>query len=173
VFYTIYKTTNNLNGKIYIGKHQTNNLDDGYLGSGKLLIRAFKKYGKLQFSKDILFIFDNIDDMNAKETELVSAEFCEQTNNYNLARGGHGGWSYANSKKSPEDLKRISKLGNEKRNWLIENDVEFKKVLSERRSNLNKTMDQSKWRHDSFKGRKHTEATKLLISQKRRAQSQK
>ena len=39
-YYLVYKTTNLVNGKIYIGKHETDNLNDGYLGSGKLLKRA-------------------------------------------------------------------------------------------------------------------------------------
>ena len=40
MFYTVYKITNKINGKYYIGKHQTKDLNDGYMGSGKLLKRA-------------------------------------------------------------------------------------------------------------------------------------
>jgi len=92
LFYTIYKTTNRINGKFYIGKHQTKNLDDGYLGSGKLLKRAITKYGIEHFSKQILHIFDNEAHMNAKEKELVVIS--EQS--YNLCPGGKGGFGYIN-----------------------------------------------------------------------------
>ena len=42
----IYKITNNINGKIYIGQHITDRLNDGYKGSGIVIEQAFKKYGK-------------------------------------------------------------------------------------------------------------------------------
>lgn len=46
VFYFIYCTTNMVNGKIYVGKHKTTRLNDGYIGSGKLLKHAINKYGR-------------------------------------------------------------------------------------------------------------------------------
>ena len=51
--FIIYKTTNHFNGKIYIGKHRTYNLDDDYLGSGKHLQRAIEKHGANNFKKEI------------------------------------------------------------------------------------------------------------------------
>jgi hypothetical protein len=96
MFYTIYKITNKINNKVYIGKHQTKDLNDGYMGSGKLINAAIKKYGIENFEKEIIFQFDNEADMNAKEAELVTEEFCLSGNSYNLCSGGHGGWSYVN-----------------------------------------------------------------------------
>lgn len=87
MFYTIYKVTNKLNNKFYIGKHKTADLNDGYMGSGNLIKRAIKKYGLENFSKEILFVFDNEQEMNEKEKELVVVS--EKT--YNIALGGYGG----------------------------------------------------------------------------------
>jgi len=92
MFYTVYKITNNINGKTYIGKHQTDNLDDGYMGSGKLIRRAIAKYGAENFTKEILHAFENQEEMNAKEKELVIVS--EET--YNLCDGGNGGFGYIN-----------------------------------------------------------------------------
>jgi hypothetical protein len=95
-FYTIYRTTNLINAKVYIGKHITQDLNDGYLGSGKLLRRAIDKYGVENFAKEILHVFDNEADMNACEAKLVTEEFVLQETNYNLCAGGRGGFSYIN-----------------------------------------------------------------------------
>ena len=94
MYFTIYKITNKINRKTYIGKHQTNDLDDGYFGSGKMLKRAIKKYGIENFTKEILFIFDTEAEMNYKEKELVEVG----PNSYNLCEGGKGGFGYINKK---------------------------------------------------------------------------
>ena len=54
--YIIYQITNTVNGKIYIGKHQTTDVNDSYMGSGKLLKAAINKYGLAAFKKEILHI---------------------------------------------------------------------------------------------------------------------
>lgn len=91
MFYTIYKVTNKVNGKFYIGKHQTSNLDDGYMGSGILIAKAIKKYGSESFEKDILFVFDNEEEMNSKEIEIVNINLIEDSKCYNVGLGGQGG----------------------------------------------------------------------------------
>ena len=97
MFYTIYQISNLIDGKIYIGKHQTKDLDDDYMGSGKHSSRAIAKHGIENFKKEILFKFDNEADMNAKEAELVTEEFCLREDTYNLCPGGNGGFGYINS----------------------------------------------------------------------------
>jgi hypothetical protein len=97
MYYTIYRITNKLNGRIYIGKHQTTDLDDNYMGSGKVLRRALCRYGKENFNKEILHVFDTEAEMNAKEEELVTEEFC-RGHTYNLKPGGRGGFALIDQK---------------------------------------------------------------------------
>lgn len=59
MFHIIYKTTNLLDGKFYIGAHSTEILEDGYLGSGKYLKRAVLKYGRENFAREILFVYSD------------------------------------------------------------------------------------------------------------------
>lgn len=90
--YLIYKITNKINGRYYIGQHQTENYLDDYAGSGILITRAEAKYGMSCFSKTILFDFDNFEDMNSKEVELVQLSNCFPYDpmSYNVATGGVG-----------------------------------------------------------------------------------
>jgi len=90
MYYTIYQTTNLINNKIYIGLHETENLNDAYLGSGVFLKKAIKKYGVENFKKEILFIFDNKFDMIKKEIDIVDDDFIKRYDTYNFTKGGFG-----------------------------------------------------------------------------------
>lgn len=106
-YYTIYKVTNKLNGKFYIGKHQTKKLNDHYYGSGKKLLAAIKKYGKENFSKEILFVFETEQEMNDKEKELITEEFVRRPDTYNVGVGGEGGPHFKGRKHTEETLQLI------------------------------------------------------------------
>lgn len=117
-YYTIYKVTNQINGKIYVGSHKTKDLNDSYMGSGKYLKRAQEKNGLENFTKEILFIFDTSEEMYKKEAEIVNEDFLTNENTYNLKIGGFGGWDYLNNDElfdnpthSIEHCKRISPFG--------------------------------------------------------------
>ena len=97
--YLIYQITNNINGKIYIGKHETFNIDDDYFGSGKHLRHAQKKYGLENFTKTILFECQNQEEMNLLEKCVVTEEFCKRDDVYNLNVGGEGSWNHVNNEK--------------------------------------------------------------------------
>jgi hypothetical protein len=107
--YTIYKTTNLLNGKFYIGKHQTKRPMDSYLGSGLALKKAISKYGRRNFKKEILFDFDNESEMNQKEKELITEEFISRSDTYNKGIGGEGGPHFKGKKHSDAVKSRITK----------------------------------------------------------------
>lgn len=99
IYYTVYKTTNNVNGKIYIGVHKTSNPNDSYLGSGIALKSAIKKYGKSNFFKIILFSFLTSKEAYKKEHELVTSDFIKDSSTYNLVPGGSISPDYSDERK--------------------------------------------------------------------------
>lgn len=88
MYYIIYKTTNTINGKIYIGVHSTTNIHDSYLGSGTLLKKAISKYGRNVFQKEILYIYQTLTEALDQEKIIVTADFVKRDDTYNLCLGG-------------------------------------------------------------------------------------
>lgn len=89
-YYYLYQIRNKLNNKIYVGVHSTKDMNDGYMGSGQYIRSAIRKYGKENFEKTILELFDSVEEMFLREAEVVTSEFIQRTDTYNLMEGGEG-----------------------------------------------------------------------------------
>jgi len=121
LYYLIYQITNNINGRIYIGKHATDNIDDGYMGSDNLIRKALKKYGKENFTKQILFMLSSKETMDLKEAEIVTNDFVLVKSNYNLKPGGPGGILFPYADWTTEDMARRGRLGGLKSKGNVKN----------------------------------------------------
>lgn len=181
MFYTVYQTTNLVNGKIYVGSHQTESLDDDYLGSGNLIKAAIKKYGVASFKKEVLAVFDNPEAMSAKEAEIVTREFVDREDTYNLIPGGYQGDSYYQALKNvspekksewaraayrarsctPEQLSEWGKLGGAAR--VKEMDQDFYEAWA--RSGRDACQEKG-LKPPSWKGKHHSEESKAKIAAK-------
>lgn len=95
--YTVYKIINSINSKWYIGVHKTDNPNDSYFGSGKAIKAAIKKYGKVSFRKEIIFITENKTEAYALERQLT--ENYNAKDSYNMRPGGVGGFTEESSMK--------------------------------------------------------------------------
>lgn len=99
--YIVYKTTNLINGKFYIGVHRVGSSRKHYLGSGILLVKAIKKYGIVNFKRETIKECNSKEEAFYLERELITREFINTNQCYNLALGGCGGdlGEVSNSKK--------------------------------------------------------------------------
>jgi len=98
-YHFIYKTTNIINNKYYIGMHSTNNLEDGYVGSGKRLWYSINKYGKDNFKVEIIEFLDNMKLLKEKEREYVNENLLKDKKCMNIKLGGEGGFTSNEAKK--------------------------------------------------------------------------
>jgi hypothetical protein len=132
--------------------HKTDNLEDGYMGSGKLIKAAITKYGLENFIKDILFVFDNESEMKSKEKELVILG----ENSYNLVEGGHGGFGFINRERlnsgiTSENSRNNLKRGDNPIKLPLDHYIKMTSIRKENHPN------------GTWHGKKHTEETKLKL----------
>ena len=158
-FHFIYKTTNLLTSKFYIGMHSTDNLEDGYMGSGKRLWYSRKKYGDENHSIEILEYCNNRKELRKREEEIVNDEFINENLCMNLVIGG-GGFMM------DEHHYKCSKAGGKASLESRKNDSELMRAHKERASKaMKKLHSEGKIKYDTFTGKKHTEETKKLMSE--------
>jgi len=157
----IYKTTNLINGKSYVGQQSTD--IKTYLGSGKILEFAIKKYGVENFKKEIIEECLTREELNKREIYWIKKLNPE----YNLHEGGYGGYNKfavrANKKKkgktweellSPEGLEKMRSIERSGKNNSF-----YGKTHTEENKKLN--AEQSRKMHT---GSKRSEASKLRSS---------
>lgn len=100
----IYKITNNVNGKIYIGKDSRNR--KSYMGSGQSIKNAISKYGIENFTKDIIDSADSLEELNQKERMWIDYyRSYIPSIGYNRGLGGEGNWDL--SLMSEDDIKKM------------------------------------------------------------------
>lgn len=169
MIYTVYRIVNKLNNKFYIGKHKTKILNDGYLGSGKLIRQAIKKYGKENFVKDLIHILDTEEQMNAREKELVILS----DQSYNLCPGGLGGFGYINERGinySSETHKNVpDKIRKSRKRW-SEAKVKYLKEIASK--TMKRCHLEGKIKYGTFSGKHHSVETKTKISRAHKGKHQ-
>lgn len=102
----IYKVTNRINGKMYIGQHRYDGvgLDPRYFGSGVLLKKAYDKYGIENFDMELVEECPE-EDLNPLEQLYIEHYNTLKPNGYNLTEGGEG---VSGFKLSPETIEKLS-----------------------------------------------------------------
>ena len=88
----VYIWINNINQKYYLGSHE-GSIDDGYIGSGKLFVRAIKKYGIEKFTRYVHYI--GFDFRNEEEECLMLLDSANDSRSYNLKNAAFSGSNVA------------------------------------------------------------------------------
>tara|TARA_R110000850_G_scaffold57385_5_gene134277 strand:+ start:12750 stop:13397 length:648 start_codon:yes stop_codon:yes gene_type:complete len=156
----IYKTTNLLTGRYYIGMHSTDDLEDGYLGSGKRLRYSIRKYGEQNHQREILEFIDTREELKFREKEIVSLDEIAKENCMNLVVGGEGGFS-------SEQQRENAKKSNERQKELSKNPKWVKKRSKKMTESLNKQYekgDREKVYFYDWNGKKRSEESKKKMS---------
>jgi hypothetical protein len=161
----IYKTTCNVTGRWYVGMHSTTNIDDGYMGSGKMLRHSIRKYGVETHTKEILEYLPNREKLILREKEIVNKELIGDGKCMNLKEGGSGGFS------NKEHMLKCSKAGNSKQKELRKTDSLFSENIRKKHSKnqlLRLKVNPEKYKNfkSDWNGKKHKESSKKLIGEK-------
>jgi hypothetical protein len=154
-YHYIYKTTCIITNKFYIGMHSTDNLEDGYIGSGKRLWYSINKYGKENHACEILEFLESRELLKEKEKQLVNQDLLNDSLCMNLAiggEGGHGAKFLTKEQLAKGTATMLSKI------WSNPDFIERKRIETSERNKVlhaNGTLPPP----PTFKGKKHSNET--------------
>lgn len=118
----IENKNSSLDGCYYYGKHITSNLNDNYFGSGLILNNYKEKYSLFGLTKTILCFFENEEELNRAENDLIKVKKEELKNKcLNLNDGGHGSFTYINNSLTPEQRHENAIAGGQANKKRLEN----------------------------------------------------
>ena len=138
--------------------HSTDNLEDGYIGSGKRLWYSINKYGKENHICEILEFLPNRIELATREKEIVNIELINEKLCMNLMVGGEGGFI------SEEQQRNRSLAGGKSISARFKNDLEFyQQHVESCRNRFKLSHSEGKFKYDNFKGKSHSEETKKKI----------
>lgn len=139
----IYKITNLINNKIYIGKDVS--CDNSYYGSGVFIKQSINKHGKENFTKEIIDVCDNHDDLCIKEKFWISYYKENGFVLYNITEGGDGGDTWSNNP-------NFNSLKEKYYKPIIIDDVEYESIsLASRTLCLERSLIRSRLKSYNFK----------------------
>ncbi len=161
----LYKTTCLITSRWYIGMHSTNNMEDGYMGSGKRLRYSLRKHGVNNHVKEILEFFETRELLVEAEIKAITPDMITDRNCMNLKYGGTGG------NVSIEDCIKGAFIAGKIHSDKFNNNDNYKKEVLDRLSDNTK----ERWRDSDYRvkmldkiswvNRKHSDETKEKISE--------
>lgn len=151
--HVIYKTTCLITGKYYIGMHSTDNLNDGYKGSGKYLRHSMNKHGEENHVVEILEHHKSRELLRLREEKIVTLEIIDDPKCMNLRLGGCGG--IPGHLVAEETRLKLSKAGKGRKHSKVHCERISKSLIG--RSHTEETKQK-------LRNRNVTEETKLKIS---------
>jgi hypothetical protein len=161
----LYKTTCDITGRYYVGMHSTDNLEDGYMGSGKRLRYSIRKHGKENHTKEILEFFENRLLLIEAEKKAITSEMVLDINCMNLKEGGSGGFS---NKEHQLKCSKAGALSTNKKRWIDNREKSIEEFKIKQKFRCQDPIVRANIINNLVYGQKHSEETKQLMSEKRK-----
>jgi hypothetical protein len=163
-YHYIYKITCNVTNRYYIGMHSTDDLNDGYFGSGKRLWYSINYHGKENHVKEILEFLPTRQLLKEREKEMVNKELLGDVLCMNLKEGGDGGFI------NEEHMRKAQNIGRTNMILKIKTDSEYRKIFQDIGANNFKEAHKAgkMLKSKRFTNKQHSDETKQLMCEQRK-----